>query len=80
MPPQDIITKVEGQRLKLTNLEKILYPSIGVTKAQFIQYYLDMADLMMPYIKLRPLTMIRFPDGVHGKKFYSKKLTLWLVN
>ncbi|MEE9373857.1 MAG: non-homologous end-joining DNA ligase [Saprospiraceae bacterium] len=77
MPSKGIYTEVDGQKLKLTNLHKILYPNINVTKAQFIQYYIDIAPHIMKYIELRPLTLIRYPDGIKGKKFYSKSKPKW---
>lgn len=72
-----IHTQVDGQRLKLTNLDKMIYPSIGVTKAQVVQYYLDIGEHMLKYVADRALTLIRFPDGVSGKSFYSKDKPKW---
>lgn len=77
MPPKYIHTKIEGRALKLSNLEKILYPDIGITKAEVIQYYLDVAPHILKYIGDRPLTVIRFPDGIQGKSFYSKDKPKW---
>ena len=77
MPSKEIHTEVEGQKLKLTNIDKVLYPSIGITKAQFIQYYIDIAPYILKYIAFRPLTLIRYPDGVNAKKFYSKSKPTW---
>ena len=77
MPTKYIHTSIDGRALKLSNLEKVLYPSIGITKAQVIQYYLDVAPSLLRYIKDRPLTVIRFPDGVEGKSFYSKDKPAW---
>lgn len=74
---KEILTEVGGQKLKLTNLGKTIYPSIEISKAQFIQYFMDVAPHMMKYIELRPLTLIRYPDGVNGKKFYSKSKPKW---
>ena len=74
---KEIITEVLGQRLKLTNLDKVLYPSIDISKAKFIKFYMDVAPLIMKYISHRPLTLIRYPDGVNGKKFYSKSKPKW---
>jgi len=72
-----IITEVDGQKVKLTNLEKLIYPHAGLVKAQVIKYYKDVAPLMLKYIGHRPLTLIRFPDGIEGKKFYSKDTPKW---
>jgi len=70
-------TNVEGQALKLSNLDKLLYEHIGVTKAEIIQYVMDVAPHFLKFVKNRPLTLIRYPDGVEGKKFYSKQKPEW---
>ncbi len=77
MPSKPIFTEIDGRRLKLTNLDKILYPSVGVLKAEVINFYLENAALFLPYLKDRPLTVIRWPDGIEGKKFYSKNKPKW---
>lgn len=72
-----IHTVVKGQKIKLSNLDKILYPKSNVTKAEVIQYYLDIAPLILKYIRMRPLTLIRFPDGIDNEKFYAKSKPKW---
>lgn len=72
-----VYTTVDGQRIKLTNLTKVLYPSVGKTKAEVIQYYLLNQELILPNLSDRALTTIRFPDGVAGKSFYSKDKPKW---
>ena len=67
-------TVVEGRELYVTNLEKVLFPRCGFTKGQLIDYYVRIAPVMLPHIKLRPLTMKRFPDGVAGKSFFEKHI------
>ena len=74
---KDIVTNIEGRKVKITNLDKMLYPNLGVTKAEFIQTYMQLAPYVLPHLKDRPLTMIRFPDGVFGNKFYSKNKPDW---
>src|SRR5437762_10720403 len=64
---------VEGKRLKLTNLTKVLYPRAGFTKAQVIDYYLRVAPALLPHLRDRPLTLKRYPDGVEGQHFYEKQ-------
>ena len=49
-------------RVKFTNFEKVLYPSLGVTKKQVVEYYLRMAPLMLGFLRDRAITMLRFPD------------------
>jgi bifunctional non-homologous end joining protein LigD len=64
--------EVEGRRLTLSNLEKVLYPEAGFTKAQLIDYYARIAPALLPHLRGRPLTMKRYPDGVEGELFYQK--------
>ncbi|MGC4114877.1 MAG: non-homologous end-joining DNA ligase [Myxococcales bacterium] len=63
---------IEGRRLALSNLDKVLYPKVGFTKAQVIDYYLRIAPALLPHLAGRPLTMKRYPNGVEGKFFYEK--------
>ena len=65
----DIITRVGDRTLSLTNLDKVLYPSVSFTKAEVIDYYLRIAPVMLPYIRDRVMTRLRFPDGVGVDKF-----------
>jgi len=72
MPSKYVHTEVEGRKLKVSNLDKVIYPGIEVPKAEIIQYYLSIAPLLLKYIKGRPLTLIRFPDGIKNQQFYAK--------
>ena len=63
---------IGGRELSVSNLDKVLYPESGFTKGQLIDYYVRIADVMLPHIKERPLTMRRFPNGVEGKSFFEK--------
>ena len=65
--------EVEGRVLKLTNLEKVLYPQTGFTKAELIDYYAAIAPVLLPHLHDRPLTLKRYPNGVEGKFFYEKQ-------
>ena len=67
---------VEGRELRLSNLEKVMYPSTGFTKGQVIDYYARMAPAILPYLTGRPLTLKRYPDGVDGEAFYEKMCPL----
>ncbi len=67
------IVSLEGKRIKLTNLDKPLYPHSAFTKGQVIEYYRNMADYILPHLKNRPVTLKRFPDGVDGQSFYEKR-------
>ncbi len=64
--------QVGDKILTLTNLDKVLYPAAGFTKAEVIDYYTRIAPVMLPHIEGRPLTLKRFPDGVDGKWFFQK--------
>jgi DNA primase len=63
---------VENRVLNLTNLDKVLYPAVGFTKADVIDYYTRVSKWLLPHLKDRPVTLKRFPDGVGGQPFYEK--------
>ena len=65
--------EVEGRRMKLTNLDKVLYPATGFTKGDLIEYLRLSADALLPHLHDRPLTLKRYPDGVEGEHFYEKQ-------
>ncbi len=64
--------KIEDRTLKLTNLEKVLYPEVGFTKAQVIDYYTRIAPAILPHTRDHPLTLKRYPNGVDAEFFYEK--------
>lgn len=66
------LVRVEGRELKVTNLEKVLYPAAGFTKRDVIAYLVDVAPVLLPHLERRPLTRKRFPDGVDGQAFFEK--------
>jgi bifunctional non-homologous end joining protein LigD len=63
---------VENRRIQVSNLDKVLYPKVGFTKGQVIDYYIRVAPVLLPHLKDRPLTMKRYPNGVEGQFFYEK--------
>ena len=63
---------VKDRKIQVSNLDKVLYPKIGFTKGQVIDYYIRVASALLPHLKDRPLTMKRYPDGVEGEFFYEK--------
>ena len=65
--------EVEGRRLSLSNLDKVLYPAVGFTKGQVIDYYTRVAPVLLPHLRDRPLTLKRYPNGVEGQYFYEKR-------
>src|SRR5438477_7922339 len=64
--------EVQGRRLKLTNLDKVLYPEAGFTKGQVIDYLARIAPVLLPHLHDRPLTLKRYPEGVTKFHFYEK--------
>jgi bifunctional non-homologous end joining protein LigD len=64
---------VQGHRLSLSNLDKVLYPAVGFTKGQVIDYYTRIAPVVLPHLRDRPLTLKRYPNGVEGGHFYEKQ-------
>jgi bifunctional non-homologous end joining protein LigD len=65
--------KVGSKTLRLSNLDKVLYPEVGFTKGQVIDYYTRVAPALLPHLKNRPLTLKRYPNGVDDKFFYEKQ-------
>ncbi|MGH9087242.1 MAG: non-homologous end-joining DNA ligase [Acidimicrobiales bacterium] len=63
---------VGGHRLTLSNLDKVLYPAAGTTKAAVIAYYAQIAPVLLPHVRDRPVTLRRFPEGVEGPSFFEK--------
>jgi bifunctional non-homologous end joining protein LigD len=66
------VIEIEGKKLKLSNLDKVLYPAVGFTKGQVIDYFVRIAPALLPHLQDRPLTMKRYPEGVDGMFFYEK--------
>src|SRR5215471_6210335 len=64
---------VEDRKIQVSNLDKVLYPKVGFTKGQVIDYYARVAPMLLPHLKDRPLTLKRYPDGVDGPYFYEKR-------
>lgn len=69
--------EVAGIELALSNLDKILYPAVGFTKGEVIDYYLEIGPYILPHLKDRPLTMKRFPNGVKAEYFYEKRCPIF---
>jgi bifunctional non-homologous end joining protein LigD len=67
------LVEIDGRQLKLSNLEKVLYPAAGFTKGQVIDYYMRIAPALLRQIQGRPLTLKRYPNGVDGEYFYEKQ-------
>ncbi|MDQ3504245.1 MAG: non-homologous end-joining DNA ligase [Actinomycetota bacterium] len=69
---QKVRVRVGERTLAVTNLQKILYPEIGWSKADVIDYYATVGPTMLPYVQGRPVTFKRYPDGVEGPSFFEK--------
>jgi len=65
--------EVEGRTLSLSNLDKVMYPAVGFTKGQVIEYYTRVSSVLLPHLRDRPLTLKRYPNGVDGGHFYEKR-------
>ncbi|PYX81759.1 MAG: ATP-dependent DNA ligase, partial [Acidobacteria bacterium] len=72
MARQTSQVEIQGKQLSLSNLQKVMYPATGFTKAQVIDYYVRIAPVLLPHLRGRPLTMKRYPEGVAGMHFYEK--------
>jgi bifunctional non-homologous end joining protein LigD len=64
--------QIEGRQLEVSNLDKVLFPAVGFTKAQVIDYYVRIAPVLLPHVADRPVTFTRWPSGVDGKAFFEK--------
>jgi bifunctional non-homologous end joining protein LigD len=71
--PTRLEVDVDGHRLSLSNLDKLMYPEAGFTKGQLIDYYTRIAPALLPHLRGRPLTLKRYPNGVDGQYFYEKQ-------
>jgi bifunctional non-homologous end joining protein LigD len=65
--------RIGNRQLEVSNLDKVFYPDTGFTKGDVIAYYRDVAKVVLPYLKGRPVTLKRYPDGVTGNFFYEKR-------
>lgn len=68
------VKTINGHDLKFTNLSKVYWPEEGYTKRDLINYYYQVADYILPYLKDRPQSLNRFPNGIYGKSFYQKNV------
>jgi bifunctional non-homologous end joining protein LigD len=71
-PGEKVTVEVDGRRLALSNLDKVLYPEARFTKGEVVDYYTRVAPVLLPHLAGRPLTRTRFPDGVGAASFFEK--------
>ncbi len=74
MADPKVTVEVEGRTLALSNLDKVLYPETGFTKGEVIDYYVRVADVLLPHLADRLLTRRRWPDGTGGQPFFEKNI------
>ena len=72
MDRKEATTEIDGHSLKFTNLDKVYYPEDGYTKRDLLNYYESVAPLLLPYLKDRPLSLKRYPNGIHEEFFFQK--------
>ena len=69
----DQLVEIDGHQLKVSNLDKVLYPDVGFTKGEVIDYYVRVAPTMLPHVGDRGLTLRRYPNGVDETSFFEKR-------
>jgi len=69
----NIVASIEGKEVRLTNLRKIFWPELGLTKGDLLQYYADVAAVLLPHIQDRAMVMKRYPHGASGDFFFMKR-------
>jgi bifunctional non-homologous end joining protein LigD len=72
--PQVTRVEVDGRKLRLTSLDKVMYPSTETTKGEVLDYYARVAPVLLPHLANRPVTRVRWPHGVEDQMFFEKNL------
>lgn len=70
----EVLVEVDGRTLKISNLDKVLYPEAGTTKGEVLHYYAQVSPVLLPHLADRAVTRIRWPDGTAGSQFFEKNL------
>lgn len=73
MAAEAALVRIGRHELEITRPDKILFPEDGITKGDLIEYYARISPCILPHIRNRPLTLERYPDGIHGQRFFQKK-------
>jgi len=68
-----VVLRVDGKDVRLTNLRKVFWADLRLTKGDLLQYYSDIADLLLPHLRDRAMVMKRYPHGAHGPFFFMKR-------
>ena len=69
----NVTLDLDGREVRLTNLDKLFWPERGITKGHLIQYYADVAPVLLPHIHDRAMVMKRYPHGAAGEFFFMKR-------
>ena len=77
MPRTATPVKVGKRNIELSNLKKVLFPDDRIIKAELIEYYLKVAPTLLRHVKGRPLSFVRYPDGISGEAFFQKNRQDW---
>jgi bifunctional non-homologous end joining protein LigD len=72
-PGGAVVLDVAGREVRLTNLEKVFWPESGITKGDLVQYYAEMAPVLLPHLRDRAMVMKRYPHGIDGDHFFMKR-------
>jgi bifunctional non-homologous end joining protein LigD len=70
---ENVVLAVDGREVRLTNLRKPFWPDLGITKGDLLQYYADVADVLLPHVRDRAMVMKRYPHGAAGEFFFMKR-------
>lgn len=70
--PKPLELEVDGRPVKVSSPDKVLFPKDGITKADLARYYARVAEVMLPHLEGRPISMLRYPDGIGGESFFQK--------
>jgi bifunctional non-homologous end joining protein LigD len=71
--PENVVLPVDGREVRLTNLQKVFWPEQGITKGDLLQYYADVANVLLPHVRDRAMVMKRYPHGAAGEFFFMKR-------
>ena len=69
------VVRVDGREIQISRPEKVLFPEDEITKGELIEYYARIAPWMLPYLRDRPLTLERYPNGINTKRFFQKEVS-----
>ena len=69
----DVVFPVDGREVRLTNLRKVFWPDLGLTKGDLLRYYAAVADVLLPHLRDRAMVMKRYPHGASGDFFFMKR-------